>query len=329
MRLWFIVVLFVGLLGALGFVIYYRVSKPADAAEKSSNIERGETPAVPSAGDSKPAPPKATDPSVPAVLKRSALEKAIADASTAAHRGDAAAQARALTGGLESIFQAGEPNAWRTGEPLLEALRSVNEKLWYQSTGKFRCVQQKPAALAKVIANLTKQTPPVHVGIGLLAKMNRLADPNIVPGHKDLRVPIDSLSIRVFTKSYSLILYLGDYALDVFPIGIGKPETPTPIGKFEIVEIQHLDKYKREATRWVRPEDGKELYYGDAEYPFGRRFLKFAPPVEHYGIHGTDRDDAVGNSISHGCVRMFNSDVEVLASFLDPAMAPRISVVIE
>lgn len=313
----------------LGYVIYYRVSKPIDAEEKNSNIEKRATPAPPGAADTKPATPKTTDGAVPAVVKVSAVDKAVAEAAAASKRGDLPAQARALTGGLESVFAESQPNAWKTGEPLVEALRAVNEKLWYQPQGIFRSAKQKPAALAKVIANLTKQSPPVRVGIGLLTKMNRLADPNIVPGHKDLRVPVDSQTIRVFTKTFSLILYLGDYALDVFPIGIGKPESPTPIGKFEITEIQHLDKYQREATRWVSPEDGKELYYGDAEYPFGRRFLKFGAPVEHYGIHGTDRDDAIGNSISHGCVRMFNSDVEVLANMLDPAMAPRISVVIE
>jgi lipoprotein-anchoring transpeptidase ErfK/SrfK len=31
-----------------------------------------------------------------------------------------------------------------------------------------------------------------------------------------------------------------------------------------------------------------------------------------YGIHGTDEPESVGHSVSHGCIRMYNSDVETL-----------------
>lgn len=31
-----------------------------------------------------------------------------------------------------------------------------------------------------------------------------------------------------------------------------------------------------------------------------------------YGIHGTDQPESIGHSVSHGCVRMLNSDVETL-----------------
>jgi lipoprotein-anchoring transpeptidase ErfK/SrfK len=31
-----------------------------------------------------------------------------------------------------------------------------------------------------------------------------------------------------------------------------------------------------------------------------------------YGIHGTDEPSSVGRSVSHGCVRMLNQDVETL-----------------
>jgi lipoprotein-anchoring transpeptidase ErfK/SrfK len=31
-----------------------------------------------------------------------------------------------------------------------------------------------------------------------------------------------------------------------------------------------------------------------------------------YLIHGTDRESSIGEAVSHGCVRMYNSDVERL-----------------
>ncbi|MBI3819768.1 MAG: L,D-transpeptidase [Planctomycetes bacterium] len=257
------------------------------------------------------------------------MEQAISLAAAAEASSDLPGQARALTTALEAALSMEGKPAWTRAEPIAAALAATNEKLWFNPDATFRSTTEKPVALAKIISQLAKKDPPVRVGTGLLARMNKLSDPDIVPGHKRLRVPQDSMSITVRRGSFSLILYLGGYAIEAFPVGVGKPSSPSPVGSFEIREIQHLDKYKREATKWIRPDDGKELYYGDAEYPFGKRFLKFGEPVEHYGIHGTDRDDAIGAAISHGCIRMLNRDVERLAGFLDAAGSPRIVVRIE
>lgn len=256
-------------------------------------------------------------------------QQAVAAAATAEGRKDAGAQALALTNALNLALSMPGKAGWAKAEPIVAALRDVNRGLWFNPDGDFRSTTERPAPLAKIISQLSRSTPPVRVGVGFLAKMNRLSDPNIVPGHKRLRIPKDSLNITVRRESFSLVLYLGEYAIDAFPIGIGKPESPSPVGTFEIREIQHLDQYKREATKWVRPEDGKELYYGDSEYPFGKRFMRFAEPYEHYGIHGTDRDDAIGNAISHGCIRMHNSDVDTLAGWLDSLANPKTPIRID
>ena len=50
----------------------------------------------------------------------------------------------------------------------------------------------------------------------------------------------------------------------------------------------------------------------------GDYFLKLAPvnapgrPLLGYGIHGAKDESAVGRSLSNGCVRMRNADVEAL-----------------
>jgi len=45
--------------------------------------------------------------------------------------------------------------------------------------------------------------------------------------------------------------------------------------------------------------------------PFGTMWLSLSK--EHYGIHGTNDPSSIGKSVSRGCIRMHNHDVEELA----------------
>ncbi|HKE02059.1 MAG TPA: L,D-transpeptidase, partial [Planctomycetota bacterium] len=268
------------------------------------------------------AAPKATPTAAPVAGSAGTTAPApLADDASA--KGELPEEARQLTAALEQALASSGAEGMARADQILTRLRAVNDRLWFQPTSTFRSTLEAPAPLSKVAGMLAKREPPARVGIGFLARMNRISDPDRVPGHRKLRVPVDSLRIVVRRASYSLVLYLGEFAVDAFPIGIGKSETPTPPGDYAIEEVQHLDKFERAATAWRRPEDGAVFYYGDANYPFGRRFLRFAFPFEHYGIHGTDRDDAIGAAVSHGCVRMRNADVEALASYLESAAPPR------
>ena len=249
--------------------------------------------------------------------------------SRRALRTDLPGRAHDLTASLTEILARSGADGLKKAEPILIQLRETNELLWFDPDGDFRSTREDPAPLSKIAAALAKRPTPVSVGCGLLARMNRIKDPNKVPGHRKLRVPIDSVTIGVHRDSFSLVLYLGEYAIDAFPIGVGKASTPTPTGDFELREIQHLDKMPRKDTVWTRPEDGRTFFFGDPEFPFGKRFLRFASPYEHYGIHGTDSDAAIGNGMSHGCVRMKNTDVEVLAGLVDPSGPCRVKVRID
>ena len=70
------------------------------------------------------------------------------------------------------------------------------------------------------------------------------------------------------------------------------------------------------------PKEGHELIVNGNLVipPFGtnqRRYLgtlgtRRLELGDGYGIHGTDEPESIGHSVSHGCVRMLNSDVEKL-----------------
>ncbi|MHB9094655.1 MAG: L,D-transpeptidase family protein [Eubacteriales bacterium] len=79
--------------------------------------------------------------------------------------------------------------------------------------------------------------------------------------------------------------------LNIYPVAVGKPSTPTPIGDWVIIE--------------------KQVDWGG---PFGVRWMRLNVPWGGYGIHGTDNPSSIGTAASHGCVRMYNEDVTRLFS---------------
>ena len=101
----------------------------------------------------------------------------------------------------------------------------------------------------------------------------------------------------------------------VFPIGVGRKNS-TPEGAFVInVRLRH--------PKWHGP-DGRVFPYGDKENPLGDYFLKLkslSAKAGGYGIHGSSNDSSVGRSLSNGCIRMRNSDVELLY-YLLPVSTP-------
>lgn len=73
---------------------------------------------------------------------------------------------------------------------------------------------------------------------------------------------------------------------NTYPVAVGKPETPTPIGNWIITD------------KVVNPGG-----------PFGARWMRLSVPWGGYGIHGTNNPKSIGKAVSHGCIRMYNKDV--------------------
>ncbi len=96
-------------------------------------------------------------------------------------------------------------------------------------------------------------------------------------GSMKITVDIDNRILQVFR----------DYKLTkTYPVAVGAPATPTPLGDWTIVE--------------------KALDPGGA---FGARWMRLSIPWGGYGIHGTNNPNSIGQAVSHGCVRMQNEDV--------------------
>jgi len=97
--------------------------------------------------------------------------------------------------------------------------------------------------------------------------------------------------INIYIQDRKLYFANGQRAISIYPIAVGKPGTPTPIGTYHII------------NKIVNP--GGML---------GTRWMGLDIPNGPYGIHGTFQPDSIGKFISNGCIRMYNHDVEELFS---------------
>ena len=103
----------------------------------------------------------------------------------------------------------------------------------------------------------------------------------------------DTYAIHVDVEQKRLTLFLGDELLRTYPIATGARDTPSPIGVFRITH------------RFSGQMGG-----------FGTCFLGLNVPWGHYGIHGTNKPESIGDNASHGCIRMHVGDAEELFSLV-------------
>ena len=107
-----------------------------------------------------------------------------------------------------------------------------------------------------------------------------------------------------------------------FPLGIGREGWDTPEGQFSVI-------LKKEAPLWRVPQSIREenpdlpdFVPSGPNNPLGEYWLGLSAPG--YGLHGTNRPFGVGRRISHGCIRLYDQDIETLFHSVDPGTPVRI-----
>ncbi len=114
----------------------------------------------------------------------------------------------------------------------------------------------------------------------------------------------EGVYLEINKATNTLQVYLNEHIIYTFPVATGISKKHTPEGTFQIVT-----KIK---NPWYLP---KEIAGGSPDNPLGTRWLGLDVPETSgykYGIHGTNNPASIGKSVSQGCIRMHNKDVEWL-----------------
>jgi lipoprotein-anchoring transpeptidase ErfK/SrfK len=149
----------------------------------------------------------------------------------------------------------------------------------------------------------TKQTN------GILAAMSAavlFANPSAAADEARTTDAAVTRRIVVSIPDRKLALIEDDQVVTIYPVAVGAPVSPSPVGTFSIVNrVSNPTYYK----------PGKVVGPGAAN-PVGTRWIGLS--AKGFGIHGTPNPGSIGYAKSHGCIRLRNHDVERLFERVRP-----------
>ena len=140
--------------------------------------------------------------------------------------------------------------------------------------------------------------------VELIKMRSRLNSDQIRAGEK-ISVWTEPFNILIDKAHNKLFLKNAETVVKVYDVSTGKQETTTPTGEFTIT------------SRYTDPvwfHRGVVVPPGTPKNFLGTRWLGFDKPG--YGIHGTIEPQLIGKSVSGGCVRMRNEDVEEIYNLI-------------
>ena len=165
-----------------------------------------------------------------------------------------------------------------------------------------------------------------HVSPRLLRDLNPRKE--FIAG-TEIVVP-DVASSKPIGKAASIAVFKADRRLQAldregrvvaqFPVSLGGPRDPLPIGKVKIAnEVKEPAFYYDPALIWnAKPEHHKVKIAPGPNNPVGVVWLGLSK--RHWGIHGTPEPARVGRMETHGCLHLTNWDAQKLASIVSPGV---------
>lgn len=152
----------------------------------------------------------------------------------------------------------------------------------------------KPLELNSAIVVTTDSTPQLHNGIALAIQSS--LNPESEATFNGLVVDLSDRQVHLY-KNWTLQAN--------YDIAVGRDGWETPAGKFEIINMQIN-------PIWKHPFTGELIPAGSGN-PLGSRWIGIWSDGQHQiGLHGTNQEDLIGQAVSHGCIRMRESDIQAL-----------------
>ncbi len=152
------------------------------------------------------------------------------------------------------------------------------------------------------------------LGYNEIVSANPDLDPFVVETNTNITLPTswvlpdigiyDGIIVNISEmRLYYFFKERGVNLVTTFPIGIGREEKDTPLGKFKVIEkivnpYWHVPKSIRKAN----PDLPKVVPPGPNN-PLGSHALRLS--LSDILIHGTNKPYGIGRKVSHGCIRLY------------------------
>ena len=145
-------------------------------------------------------------------------------------------------------------------------------------------------------------------------------DPSRLRAGAQLLLPQEELTLHVFQNYRRLGVFMGNWFVKEFRVGVGKDESPTPVGTFQVYR-------KQQNPDWTATINGRKVVipYGDPRNELGDAWIHIRnnqySEASGYGVHGTNAPDTIGKACSNGCVRLANDQARELFYWVRTASA--------
>jgi lipoprotein-anchoring transpeptidase ErfK/SrfK len=170
------------------------------------------------------------------------------------------------------------------------------------------------------LKNLVPQFSDATAGRQVMidATLKRLVRALRFPQNRRVRIAMRAVAPKVTSVTFGPVIvirrssnelryYVGKHLNRTFGVATGQSIYPTPLGQFEIVDMQLWPWWRPPDSPWAR---GLKPIPPGPGNPLGTRWMGLSAPG--VGIHGTPDDASIGYSASHGCIRMHIPDAEWL-----------------
>ncbi|MEP7302262.1 MAG: L,D-transpeptidase family protein [Caldimonas sp.] len=160
-----------------------------------------------------------------------------------------------------------------------------------------------------------------HMSERLLGELNRgsafaAGDPVVVAAVAGNGPVVNGAKSIEIDKSDRILFVLGaaSRVLAAFPISIGGPRDPLPVGRMKIAnEVKNPTfTYDPALLKTARPGEVKTDIRPGPNNPVGDVWLGLSKP--HWGIHGTPSPARIGREETNGCVHLTNWDAARLST---------------
>jgi L,D-transpeptidase catalytic domain len=122
---------------------------------------------------------------------------------------------------------------------------------------------------------------------------------------RDVSLAWNPYSLLARLARHQLILRTDGRVTARFPAAVGRSVLPTPTGRYYLVEL----------LKQPNP-NGPYGPYAFGTSAFSKVLYHFGGGPGQIGIHGTNEHGSIGQSVSHGCIRLRNHDIVRLAHLL-------------